>query len=55
MGKNIGIILAGGIGSRFGADKPKQYCTVFGKDNSDILSHIILLIYKQRSLRVSCR
>ena len=32
MGKNIGIILAGGIGSRFGADKPKQYCTVFGKN-----------------------
>ncbi len=32
MGKNIGIILAGGIGSRFGADKPKQYCTVFGKE-----------------------
>lgn len=32
MCKNIGIILAGGIGSRFGADKPKQYCTVFGKE-----------------------
>lgn len=32
MGENIGIILAGGIGSRFGADKPKQYCTVFGKE-----------------------
>ena len=32
MGKNIGIILAGGIGSRFGADKPKQYCTIFGKE-----------------------
>lgn len=32
MGKNIGIILAGGIGSRFGADRPKQYCTVFGKE-----------------------
>ena len=27
-----GIILAGGIGSRFGADKPKQYCTIFGKE-----------------------
>ena len=24
--------LAGGIGSRFGADRPKQYCTVFGKE-----------------------
>lgn len=32
MGKSIGIILAGGIGSRFGADKPKQYCTIFGKE-----------------------
>lgn len=32
MGKAIGIILAGGIGTRFGADKPKQYCTVFGKE-----------------------
>ena len=32
MGKNIGIILAGGIGSRFGSDVPKQYCTVFGKE-----------------------
>ena len=27
-----GIILAGGIGSRFGADKPKQYCTIFDKE-----------------------
>lgn len=32
MKKTIGIILAGGIGSRFGADKPKQYCTIFGKE-----------------------
>lgn len=32
MGKAIGIILAGGIGSRFGADKPKQYCLVEGKE-----------------------
>lgn len=32
MAKAIGIILAGGIGSRFGADKPKQYCTIFGKE-----------------------
>lgn len=29
---NIGIILAGGIGSRFGADKPKQYCKILGKE-----------------------
>ena len=29
---NIGIILAGGIGSRFGADRPKQYCKIFDKE-----------------------
>ena len=29
---NTGIILAGGIGSRFGADKPKQYCKILGKE-----------------------
>ena len=29
---SIGIILAGGIGARFGADKPKQYCEIFGKE-----------------------
>lgn len=29
---SIGIILAGGIGSRFGADKPKQYCEIFDKE-----------------------
>ncbi len=29
---SIGIILAGGIGSRFGADKPKQYCKIFDKE-----------------------
>lgn len=32
MGSAIGIILAGGVGSRFGADRPKQYCTIFGKE-----------------------
>ena len=30
--KAIGIILAGGIGSRFGADKPKQYCSILGHE-----------------------
>ncbi|MBQ8740369.1 MAG: 2-C-methyl-D-erythritol 4-phosphate cytidylyltransferase [Clostridia bacterium] len=30
--KSIGIILAGGIGSRFGADRPKQYCKILGKE-----------------------
>lgn len=29
---NIGIVLSGGVGSRFGADKPKQYCTIFDKE-----------------------
>ena len=29
---NIGIVLAGGVGSRFGADRPKQYCTIFDKE-----------------------
>ncbi len=32
MGQSIGIILAGGIGARFGADKPKQYCKIFDKE-----------------------
>ncbi len=32
MKKNIGIILAGGIGSRFGGDKPKQYYTILGHE-----------------------
>lgn len=32
MGKAIGIILAGGIGSRFGGNKPKQYYLINGKE-----------------------
>lgn len=32
MGKAIGIVLAGGIGSRFGGDKPKQYFLIHGKE-----------------------
>lgn len=29
---NVGIVLAGGIGSRFEGDKPKQYYTILGKE-----------------------
>lgn len=32
MGKTIGVILAGGIGSRFKGDKPKQYYLINGKE-----------------------
>lgn len=32
MGCAIGIILAGGIGARFGGDTPKQYCKIFDKE-----------------------
>jgi len=32
MGKSIGIVLAGGIGQRFGGDKPKQYFEILGKE-----------------------
>ena len=31
-GKNIGIVLAGGIGQRFGGNKPKQYFLINGKE-----------------------
>lgn len=30
--KNIGIVLAGGIGQRFGGNKPKQYFQINGKE-----------------------
>lgn len=32
MSLNIGIVLAGGIGHRFGGDKPKQYFPILGKE-----------------------
>ena len=32
MGKSIGIVLAGGIGHRFGGGKPKQYFPILGKE-----------------------
>lgn len=28
--KNIVLIMSAGVGSRFGADKPKQYCVLGG-------------------------
>ncbi len=31
-GKNIGIVLAGGIGQRFGGGRPKQYFPILGKE-----------------------
>jgi len=37
--KNIAVILAGGSGNRFGADKPKQFLEVAGKT---ILEHSVL-------------
>ena len=32
MAKNIGIVLAGGIGQRFGGGRPKQYFPILGKE-----------------------
>lgn len=32
MCKNIGIVLAGGIGRRFGGNQPKQYFKILGKE-----------------------
>lgn len=32
MGKSIGIVLAGGVGSRFKGNKPKQYYLINGKE-----------------------
>lgn len=47
MKKNIGFILAGGIGSRFSADKPKQYHLIFGKE---IISYSINAFKKAKLL-----
>ncbi|MCI6724833.1 MAG: 2-C-methyl-D-erythritol 4-phosphate cytidylyltransferase, partial [Bacteroidales bacterium] len=38
MTRYIGIILAGGSGSRMGSDKPKQYLTLAGRT---VLEHSI--------------
>lgn len=50
---NIGLILAGGVGSRMGADRPKQYLIAGGKpiivyalkifDNHEKISRIVLV------------
>lgn len=32
MSSNIGVVLAGGIGQRFGGGKPKQYFPILGKE-----------------------
>ena len=58
MGKSIGVILAGGVGSRFGADRPKQYCEIFGKEmiwytidafrRSKLLDDFIVVVDKEQ-------
>lgn len=58
MGKSIGVILAGGVGSRFGADRPKQYCEIFGKEmiwytidafrHSKLLDDFIVVLDKEQ-------
>ena len=57
MSKNIGIILAGGIGSRFNAKVPKQYMKLNGKElvaysidafrNSKTLSDFICIVNEE--------
>ena len=54
---NIGVVLAGGVGSRFGSDIPKQYQTINGKEvmyysinalkNSKLVDDIVVTSQKQ--------
>lgn len=54
---NIGVVLAGGVGSRFGSDVPKQYQTINGKEvmfysinalkSSKLIDRIIVTSQKQ--------
>jgi len=43
--RNIGVILAGGVGSRFGSNIPKQYQKIGGKE---IISYVIDAFKKSR-------
>lgn len=48
---NTAVILAGGTGSRFGADRPKQFLTVAGKT---IMEHTIEAFSKNDSIDEIC-
>ena len=45
--KNIAVILAGGVGSRFGYDKPKQFIKVAGKL---IIEHTLDIFQKHKKI-----
>lgn len=45
--RNIGIVLAGGIGQRFGGDKPKQYFKILGKE---MIAYSIELFRESKSI-----
>ncbi len=45
--KNIGIILSGGVGMRYGADKPKQYCELMGRE---IISYTVSAFKNAKSI-----
>lgn len=47
MMKNVAIILAGGSGSRFGADRPKQFLMVAGKT---IMEHSIEAFHRHEGI-----
>lgn len=58
--KNIGIILAGGIGTRFGKDRPKQYTVINEKEliaysidafkNANLIDEIVVVLNKEEYL-----
>ena len=47
MEKSIGIVLAGGIGTRFGGELPKQYCQIRGKE---MIAYSIELFREARAI-----